>query len=278
MLGGPQGIGKDTLLESVKRAVGAWNFSEVSPKNILGRFNGFAKSVILRVSEARDLGDINRYQFYEHMKVYAAAPPDVLRVDEKNLREHSVFNCCGVIITTNYKSDGIYLPPDDRRHFVAWSDLTKDDFPAGYWTTLWGWYESGGHRHVAAYLAQLDLSTFDPKAPPPKTEAFWSIVNANRAPETSVLADALDRLDNPAVVTIARIKTIADADFTLWLADKKNSKAIPHRLEDCGYVPLRNQDAGDGYWKIGGTRQSVYAKAELSLRDQLAAVATLRST
>jgi hypothetical protein len=29
-----------------------------------------------------------------------------------NLREHSVFNCCGVIITTNYKTDGIYLPAD----------------------------------------------------------------------------------------------------------------------------------------------------------------------
>jgi hypothetical protein len=31
----------------------------VSPQQILGRFNGFVKSVILRVSEARDLGDID---------------------------------------------------------------------------------------------------------------------------------------------------------------------------------------------------------------------------
>jgi hypothetical protein len=27
---------------------------------------------------------------------YTAAPPDVLRVDEKHLREYSVPNCCGV--------------------------------------------------------------------------------------------------------------------------------------------------------------------------------------
>jgi hypothetical protein len=53
VLGGNQGIGKDTLLEPVKRAVGPWNFSEVSPKQMLGRFNGFLKSVILRVNEAR---------------------------------------------------------------------------------------------------------------------------------------------------------------------------------------------------------------------------------
>ena len=33
--------------------------------------------------------------------VYTAAPPDVLRVDEKHAREYAVLNCMGVIITTN---------------------------------------------------------------------------------------------------------------------------------------------------------------------------------
>src|SRR5262249_32973495 len=132
VLGGTQGIGKDTLLEPVKRAVGPWNFKEVSPQQLLGRFNGFLQSVILRVSEARDLGEVNRFSFYDHLKAYTAAPPDVLRVDEKNLREHYVLNCCGIIITTNHKTDGIFLPPDDRRHFVAWSELTKDDFTLDY--------------------------------------------------------------------------------------------------------------------------------------------------
>jgi hypothetical protein len=50
VLGGNQGVGKDTLLERVKQAVGPWNFAEVSPSQILGRFNGFFKSVVLRVS------------------------------------------------------------------------------------------------------------------------------------------------------------------------------------------------------------------------------------
>jgi hypothetical protein len=30
---------------------------------------------------------------------------------------------------------------------------------------------SGGDRHIASYIASLDLSEFDPKAPPPKTQA-----------------------------------------------------------------------------------------------------------
>ena len=92
-----------------------------------------AKPEIVRLSEARDLGDVDRYQFYEHLKVYTAAPPDVLRVDEKYLREYNTPNCCGIVITTNYKTDGIYLPADDRRHFVAWANLTKEDFEDNYW-------------------------------------------------------------------------------------------------------------------------------------------------
>jgi hypothetical protein len=276
VLGGLQGIGKDTLLEPVKQAVGPWNFHEVSPQHMLGRFNGFLKSVVLRVSEARDLGDVNRFQFYDHMKVYTAAPPNVLRVDEKHLREYSVINCVGVIITTNHKTDGIYLPADDRRHFVAWSELSKEDFDQGYWTTLWTWYRGGGDRHVAAYLATLDLSSFDPKAPPPKTPAFWDIVDANRAPKDAELADALDALGNPDATTLTEITiNTPDSAFHDWLKDRKNRRALPHRFEKCKYVGVRNDAAKDGLWKINGRRQVIYAKDSLSVADRIRAAREL---
>jgi Family of unknown function (DUF5906) len=271
VLGGGQGVGKDTLLEPVKRAVGPWNFAEVSPKHMLGRFNGFARSVILRVSEARDLGDVDRFAFYDHMKTYTAAPPDVLRVDEKNFREYCVLNCCGVILTTNHKADGIYLPPDDRRHFVAWSDLTRDDFGADYWSRLWDWYESGGYAHVATYLAGLDLTSFDPKAPPPKTPAFWDVVDASRAPEDAELADVLDRLNNPAAVTIERVAIEAGPELGMWMRDRRSRRQVPHRMEACGYVPVRNDHAKDGLWKLGDRRQAIYAKKTMLIRDRVAA-------
>jgi phage/plasmid primase-like uncharacterized protein len=273
VLGGNQGIGKDTLLEPIKHGVGPWNFTEVSPTHLLGRFNGFVKSVILRINEARDLGDVDRYAFYDHMKVYTASPPDVLRCDEKNLREHAVFNVCGVIITSNHKSDGIYLPADDRRHYVAWSTLTKDDITADYWQELWRWYQAGGIGHVAAYLAQMDLSGFDPKAPPPKTMAWHEIVDANRAPEDAELADVLDALGNRPALTITDIISYTTNDsFKDWLGDRRNSRQIPHRLEAAGYVRVRNDgDKHDGHWKVASKRQAIYARAELSIRDRIAA-------
>jgi Bifunctional DNA primase/polymerase, N-terminal/Family of unknown function (DUF5906) len=269
VLSGPQGIGKDSLLEPVKHAVGPWNFIEVSPQQMLGRFNGFLKCVVLRVSEAKDMGEVDRFKFYDHMKTYLAAPPDVLRCDEKNLREHNVFNVCGVVMTTNAKTDGIYLPADDRRHFVAWSDATKADFDADYWNTLWRWYEREGFGHAAAYLASLDLSGFDPKAPPPKTEAFWAIVDANRPPEDAELADILDTIGNPDAVTISRIASAAENDFSDWLRDRKNRRVIPHRLEKVGYVPVRSEYADDGLWILNGKRQVIYAKNKLSISDRL---------
>lgn len=275
VLGGSQGIGKDSILEPVKYGVGPWNFTEISPSHLLGRFNGFVKSVILRISEARDLGDVDRYAFYDHTKIYTAAPPDVIRCDEKNLREHAVLNVCGVIITSNHKQDGIYLPADDRRHYVAWSDMTREELDLGYWNTLWSWYRTGGIGNVIAYLRAYDLSGFDPKAPPPKTDAFWEIVNANRAPEDAELEDTIESMKNPAALTLSMLAQMAPVEFSAWLGDRKNRRVIPHRLEAAGYVPVRNPDRETGLWVVGGKRQVVYGRRESSISERIKAAAGL---
>jgi len=277
VLGGAQGIGKDTILEPVKYAVGRWNFCEVTPAHLLGRFNAFVKSVILRVNEARDLGDVDRFAFYDHMKAYCAAPPDVLRCDEKNIREHAVLNVCGVILTSNHKSDGVYLPADDRRHYVAWSDLSREMFPETYWRDLYRWYQlEGGTAHVAAYLDAFDLSDFDPKAAPRKIAAFWEIADANRASEDAELADLLDVLKNPAAIRLSDLLAVCvEESLRDWLKDRKNRRQIPHRLESVGYTRVQNPDADDGLWMLQGKRHTVYARTTLCERGRLTAAVGL---
>ena len=233
--------------------------------------------MILRINEARDLGEIDRFKFYDHSKRYTAAPPDVLHVNEKHLREYYVINCLGCIITTNHKTDGIFLPADDRRHYVAWSDRRKEEFSPDYWNELWHWYlVEGGFGHVAAYLTELDLSGFDAKAPPPKTAAFWEIVNANQAPEDAELADLLDQLGNPGAVTPKSLIGAATGEVTEWLL--KNKRAIAHRLERCGYTPVLNTAAKDGYWLVNGTRQRIYVQSALSVQERLIAAQKLSGT
>jgi hypothetical protein len=282
VFGGSQGVGKDTMLEPVKRAVGPWNFIEVNPRQMLMRFNGFLKSVILRVNEARDLGEYDRYAFYDHMKAYIAAPPDVLRIDEKHLREYSVFNVCGVVITTNYKTDGIHLPTDDRRHFVAWSERIKEEFTPDYWNRLYGWYNNSGAEHVAAYLQELDLSAFDPKAPPPLTPAFYEIVGASRPPEDAELADVLEALGKPKVITLDTLARKAHelklVELGSWLRERRNRRKIPNRLEACGYVSVENPTTKDGHFVVVGRRQVIYARRDLTPNERIEAAEHLVKT
>jgi Family of unknown function (DUF5906) len=270
VLGGEEGIGKDTLLEPVKSAIAPWNFREVSPTQMMGRFNSFVKSTILRINEARDLGEVDRFKFYDHLKVYSAAPPDVLRVDEKHLREHYVSNCVGIIISTNYRTDGIYLSEQDRRHFVAWSELRKVDFGSDYFDRIWAWFDDGGAEHVAAYLSELDLSDFNPKRPPPKTEAWWTIVTANHAPEEAELADTIDKLGNPAALIIDDM--VSKAPQLDWLYEPKSRRAIPHRMERCGYLRVNNPNSKEkGLWQLGDRRVIVYGRKDLSAAERLRA-------
>ena len=86
ILSGAPGIGKDTILEPLKLGVGAWNFKEVSPQDIMGPHNDYMRCVVLRISEVRDLGEVNRYAFYEHMKIN---PGDAARRDAGQRQVHS---------------------------------------------------------------------------------------------------------------------------------------------------------------------------------------------
>jgi hypothetical protein len=173
------------------------------------------------------------------------------------------------------KRFGSSICPPTTGDYVAWSDASREDFTPQYWTDLYQWFATGGNQHVAAYLAQLDLSGFDAKAPPAKTTAFWEIVDASRAPEDAELADGLDGIDNPSVITLSRLIDRASDGFAEWLRDRRNRRQIPHRLEAAGYSPVRNPHADDGLWKVAGRRQAIYAKSTLSVRERLSAAGDL---
>jgi len=103
----------------------------------------------------------------------------------------------------------------------------------------------------------------------------WEIVDASRAPEDAELADAIDAIGSPAVLTLMRLSARAQGSFAEWLRDRKNARRIPHRLEICGYGAVRNDGAKDGLWKIDGRRQVIYAKVTLPLRDRISAAREL---
>jgi hypothetical protein len=90
------------------------------------------------------------------------------------------------------------------------------------------------------------------------------------------LADVLDALGNPDAVTLLQLIAKAEAETADWLMDRRNRRAIPHRMERCRYLAVRNPDRDTGLWVIKGVRQVIYAKTALSQGEQLRAARKLQ--
>ena len=86
-----------------------------------------------------------------------------------------------------------------------------------------------------------------------------------------MIADVIDALGSLDALTLEQIASGAPDTFSEWLRDRKNARRIPHRLESCGYVAVRNDGAKDGLWKVDGRRQVIYAKTSLSQPERMTA-------
>jgi hypothetical protein len=307
LCGGP-GIGKDTLLCPIRDAVGPWNCDEIQLHNMGSQFNDYQGGVFLRISEARDIGDgtmrgrIDRYSLNDRMKPLLASPPETFRCNRKWEPEYYAFNICGVVILTNHP-DALYIAPDDRRYYIVMSACVASQFPKDFFTEFYHWYyEEGGIGHVIAYLDSVDLSSFNPHAAPPKTEAFWTMVNADCGDEENELEDALDalgtpdpadptdptdptdppRIIRPDAMTIAQLA--AKAPGAEWLSDdgrKGKSRIISRRLRESGYVSVRNPDSQHGSWTLkqsGGQYKhvAIFARRALTPAARLLAARQLK--
>jgi hypothetical protein len=259
LLGSISGIGKDTIITPAGNGLGAGNFSTISPRVVIeSRFTGYYRSVLLCINEIFDVGEGNRYKFYEMMKQLCASPPETLQVNLKMKQEFWVRNCCGVVMTTNHR-EGIYLPADDRRTYVCWSNLQVTDFDKSYFPTLWNWINDGGHQHIWAYLRSRDITLFKAKEPPLKTQVHRNIINANMNPETEELEDLLDR-NHLDAVTVGLVKSLASPELAEWLADRKNAVRINHRFNDVGFSRADNPDHKRGLWNVHTTGTRVYVR------------------
>jgi hypothetical protein len=84
------------------------------------------------------------------------------------------------------------------------------------------------------------------------------------------LADAIDVLGKPPGLTIKQpMETAASLES---LHDHKQRRRINHRLEECGYIPVRRPAAtSDGLWVVNKKRCVIYARDDVPLEQQEAA-------
>jgi hypothetical protein len=161
---------------------------------------------------------------------------------------------------------------------VAWSDARKEEFESDYFTGIWSWLDEGGCDTVANYLQKVDLSAFDAKAPPPKTDAWRAIVESNVDPDGVAIADALvdeNGIQMPIGTVdeiIAAISLKGASEVAAMLRDKKNRRRIPHFLEMAEYEHFPCPNTSDGRWRISGKKQTVYAHRNLTQAQRIALI------
>jgi len=275
VLGGPSGAGKDTILAPLILGVGGQNWQEATPTALLGRFNSFLQSVVLRISEVHNLGEnMTRRKLYEHLKPILAAPPATLQIDTKGVEVRSILNVVGVVMTTNYRHEGFYLPEEDRRHYMAWTDVTerqvRQDKGPDYYARLHQWMDGDGAGHVVAFLRSIDLKGWDAKAPPPKTRWWHSVVGVSTQDvNDEALEDAIAAMGSPSVFSKDQLMAAAEPGLQTWIDDPKNTRAFPARLDGQGYERILS-GGSKGRWYLKDTRNvSLYGKKSLSTSDQV---------
>jgi Bifunctional DNA primase/polymerase, N-terminal len=301
LLGGTTGIGKDTILEPVPYAVGHWNFAKTLAHTVMEepKYNMWAEAVITLLDEAKDdLGDRTNVGFYNRLKpLLGGTAKNVIMVRNLYIAAHPIIDVAFIIITTNHKIRGMFIPEDDRRIDVMWSNRVRSDWECHkptlaengevlvtadanlvreYFKPLYDWYENGGFEAVSYYLHTLDVTDYEPKAPPPKTAAWYEIVESSIDPATNELVTVLEKMGNPAGVTLTEVGIAAAAAGVAlpWVgASARNT--VQATMEEAGYVKQRNPSGGTGRWSVGPKdarkEVAIYVQAKLDPKARLAA-------
>lgn len=264
LIAGGQGVGKDTAVEFCCPAIGPWNVANIDPSALDSSFNEFAAATLIRISEAANLHDMNRWAFNERIKVLIAGSPDYCQINPKYGQKYSVRMHCGVILTTNHLTSGIYIPVDDRRYDVIEAatlvemKLVDVERRREYFSDLWGWFLGGGASHVAAYLHERDITKFRPNDGQRKTDAHRAVV-AGGLGSDSWLDDVLEALGRPVGFRedVARERAVAGGERPQDVRRKLHAAAA--RL---GYSMMLCPETKDGRWRIGDVRVAVYANGD----------------
>ena len=269
LIGGEQGIGKDTAIGACTPAWGYCNEANIDPNQILTGFNEYAQSVLVRVNEAGDLKDGTRWELYNSAKVLIAGNPDSQTVNPKYGKKYSIMLCCGVIFTTNNLNAGaIFLDRDDRRFDViqcataAELGLETKEKKAAFFKKFYGWLkEGGGFAHVQAYLKSVNISKFEP-AVHRVSQAHKDLVQAANMADDWFLSviDALSKDcglqtdEYPKVLSFGVVKAYAEQAGEKVAFAKKSFV----NLSKAGFKRLHDKKTRDGRFSIDGKKHSLW--------------------
>lgn len=193
--GGDEGCGKDSMwVPFIWSVCGPQmrNRGLVDNESLAGQFDYHLECEILIINEMREPDAHARRALANKLKPIIAAPPETLPINRKHRHPYDMANRMFVLAFSNDPVP-ISLPSQDRRWCCVWSAaprMTPDEGRA-----LWAWFRSGGFEACAAWLAQRDVTAFNPGAAPMVTDFKINLVEQGMSLAESYLVQMIqDRM------------------------------------------------------------------------------------
>jgi hypothetical protein len=159
-----QGVGKTMVGETVGKLYGA-HFKTISAVELHGTYNNWTKACQLVLGEENASSD----QRADSNKLKHLITGSTIVVNEKYQPSFELKNVMNFLFTSNHP-DAFHLEDHDRRFFV-W-EIKADRLPDDFYSRFVDWRDNqGGLAALMAHFVGMDLSSFNPTASAPMTEA-----------------------------------------------------------------------------------------------------------
>jgi hypothetical protein len=150
-----QGLGKDSMMNPVKAALGKGSFREELSSSLTSNFDYAIETKLLILGETAH-SHFTAKDFANKLKQIMSDPPPSLPINKKFLSVYHVQNRLAVILFSNDENP-IPLELDQRRVHVVNRLHAAVETP-GYYQKLYAWFNNGGTELAASYLLGLTLT------------------------------------------------------------------------------------------------------------------------
>jgi hypothetical protein len=232
-IGGAQGIGKDTLFEPLRYALGDHNVGVIGPDSLDDGWTDWLKDTKLLLVE--EFAVFEKKPLMNRLKALVTSPPTKLRINGKFVPQYYIPNLASFVFFSNYH-DALKLDADDRRFFVYWSPVEKRE--PRYYQDLYAWLRAHSGR-VFHYLLHRDVSAFDAVGHAPMTASKREVIKESQSPLEQFLRHTAESNERPLRGDLVVLSKLVDA--LPAHVGRVSLRAVAACLKRMGAVQLKRQ-------------------------------------
>lgn len=259
------GTGRGTFAELLGRLFGPSYVKQLSFEHISGRTSQAqytdwqADTLVAFVAEALDApgGEVwhAKHNAYERLKELVETSPTLKTLIAKGKPAFQARVFASYVIATNH-SDALVIPPEDRRFYVISNGQPRD---TNFWKRMRAWMQDDANiAALGAWLAEVDLSTYDPHIAPPMTRAKETMIDQGRSDLDKAFDEARRALVTETFVVDQIVAAMRHALNTTDYSFPANWQDVVKRMVTRKAHRVGKRDSTNWQIKIKNRKYAVY--------------------